>query len=56
MPRATDELVRGIMEIDPSVPSTEPFINAASSLVDAKCTDISEANGTIVETWLALIL
>lgn len=53
MPRATDELVRGIIDIDASVTDLTPFIAASAAVVEAQCATISESTGTLVETWLA---
>jgi hypothetical protein len=51
--RTTEALVRAIIEVAATVTDLSPFINAAHNLVDAKCTDIAEANATEVETWLS---
>jgi hypothetical protein len=53
MPLATDELVRGVIDIDSSITDLSPFINAAASVVEAQCTGLTVATQTIVETWLS---
>jgi len=54
MSRTTDEAVRGIIEFDEDI-DADPFILAASSMVDDHCTDsdYSDAKLEIIERWLA---
>ena len=54
--RTTDDLVKGIIEVDATI-SLTPFIAAANSLVTKCCTDLDEyysvAELQQIETWLA---
>jgi hypothetical protein len=54
-PRATDTEVRKIIDVSRDVDDTTPFIMAANSLVNAKCTSsgYSEDLLTVIENWLA---
>ncbi len=55
MVRTTQELVAGIIELDPRISDLSPFITAASLLVDevdAK-SDLASENLQVIETWLA---
>jgi len=49
----TDAEIRKIIDVSTEITDLSPFIDAASSMVTAHCTDITDANAAIVETWLA---
>lgn len=51
--RATNALVRAIIEVDSTITDLTPFINASHSLIEAQCEGIEEAEAIEVETWLA---
>jgi hypothetical protein len=51
--RVTASDVLEIMEVDPAVTDLSPFIIAANAVINNNCTDITEADATIVERWLS---
>lgn len=56
MPRTTDELVRGIVELDPVlVPSTAPHILTANELVTEVCVPggYTDERLELIERWLS---
>ena len=55
MARTTSELVEAIIEVDDTLGSLAPFIDAANILVTELCepTGYSEERLTVIETWLA---
>jgi hypothetical protein len=56
MARVTDDMVREIMEVDPTITSYTPFITVASSIVDKiaiKDATIQESELTEIERWLS---
>ena len=55
MARTTEDLIKGIMEVDSAITDFDPFIAVANELVTEKCStdDYDEARLTLIETWLA---
>ena len=55
MARTTIELVEGIIDIESTVATLTPFIDAANSIVTEKClgSSYTETTLTLIETWLA---
>lgn len=51
--RTTEELIREIIEVDSSISTLFPFMEAAHSVVEAQCNGIEEEDATQVETWLS---
>ena len=50
----TDEdAVREILDVDPTIPSLEPFIAAAHSVINAHCEGLAPEIRQEVEKWLA---
>jgi len=58
MPRTTAELIEGILEVDETIGSLDPFIAVANELVTEVCAAAevtpaySESRLTLIETWL----
>jgi len=53
MSRTTDAAVRAIIVVDKAITDLTPYMDAAHYMVDQVCTDITEENATLVETWLS---
>ena len=52
MSRTTEARVKKIIKVDPSIQDLEPFMEAASILVQAQCESLDEDTAATVETWL----
>lgn len=55
MARTTEELVKEIIEVDPNVPSLDPFILPANELVTELCTSFgyTDTRLELIERWLS---